>query len=33
VHVAEIDVPAILAFGISSAAEFGHALLKRGPKK
>jgi hypothetical protein len=30
VNVAEIDVPAILAFGISAAGEGGHALLKRG---
>jgi hypothetical protein len=29
VNIAEIDVPAVLAFGISTAGEFGHALLKR----
>jgi len=29
-HVAEIDVPTILAFGIAAASEFGHGLLKRG---
>jgi hypothetical protein len=28
-NIAEIDVPAVLAFGISTAGEFGHALLKR----
>jgi hypothetical protein len=33
VYIAEIDVPAVLAFGIPAAGEFGHALLKRGPKK
>jgi len=29
VNVAEIDVPAILAFGISAAGEGAHGLLKR----
>jgi hypothetical protein len=29
-NVTEIDVPAIGAFGVSAAGEFGQALLKRG---
>jgi hypothetical protein len=29
-HVPVIDVPAVLAFGISAAGEGGHAPLKRG---
>ena len=29
VNVAEIDVPAVLAFGIPAAGEGGHGLLKR----
>ena len=29
VNVAEIDVPAVLAFWISTAGEGGHGLLKR----
>jgi hypothetical protein len=31
--VAVIDVPAVLAFGISAAGESGHVLLKRGRSK
>jgi hypothetical protein len=30
VNIAEIDVPAVLAFGIAAAGEGGHPLLKRG---
>jgi hypothetical protein len=29
VHVAVVDVPAVLALGIAAAGEGGHALLKR----
>jgi hypothetical protein len=30
VNIAVIDVPAVVAFGIATAGEGGHALLKRG---
>jgi hypothetical protein len=29
VHVTKVDVPAVLAFGVASAGEGGHGLLKR----
>jgi hypothetical protein len=34
VNIAEIDVPAVLAFGVSAAGKFGHGLSKRtaGPR-
>jgi hypothetical protein len=28
-HVAKIDVPTVLTFGIPAAGKFGHGLLKR----
>jgi hypothetical protein len=31
VHIAEIDVPAVFTFGISSAGEFGHVGIKAPP--